>query len=144
MQSTAATVSEYLKSLPADRRKAISAVRTVIKNSLPPGYAEVISWGMITYEVPLKVEPETYNGKPLMFAALASQKNHMAIYLCSLYCLPGAEANFRAAWKATGRKLDMGKSCLRFKKLEDLDLELIRKAVAATPVADFVRAAKRD
>jgi uncharacterized protein YdhG (YjbR/CyaY superfamily) len=143
MKSDAKTVAEYLRSLPDDRRAAISAVRKVMKDAMPSGYAEVMDWGAITYEVPLAAEPKTYNGKPLMYAALASQKNHMAIYMCSLSCLPGAEANFRAAWKAKGRKLDMGKSCLRFKKLEDLDLDLIAKTIAAVPMADFVKASKR-
>jgi Domain of unknown function (DU1801) len=143
MQSSAATVSEYLKSLPEDRRGAITRLRAVMKKAMPKGYAEVMNYGMICYEVPLKTEPKTYNGKPLVYAALASQKNHMAVYMCALSCLPGAEANFRAAWKSTKRKLDMGKSCLRFKTLEDLDLDLIAETLAAVPVVDFVKASKR-
>ncbi len=143
MQSSTATVSDYLRSLPDERRTAIAAVRAVIKKSMPKGYAEVMNWGMITYEVPLKVESDTYNGKPLMYAALASQKNHMAIYACGLNCVPGGEKAFAAAWKKSGKKLDMGKSCIRFKKLEDLDLQLIAQTLASVPVSEFVKASKR-
>jgi uncharacterized protein YdhG (YjbR/CyaY superfamily) len=142
MQSSAATVSAYLKSLPEDRRKALTAIRAVMKKNMPKGYVEAMTWGMITFEVPLKTAPDTYNGKPLMYAGLASQKNHMAIYICALNCVPGAEKSFAAAWKKTGRKLDMGKSCLRFKILEDLDLGLIAKAIAAVPLAKFVENSK--
>ncbi len=136
-------VTKYLAGLPEDRSSAIAAVRAVILKNLPKGYAETMSFGMITYEVPLAIQPKTYNGKPLMYAALASQKNHMAIYLCGLYCFPGAEEKFATAWKATGRKLDMGKSCLRFKKLDDLDLDLIAATIKSTPVPDFIAANAR-
>ena len=80
MQSKANTVKQYLNELPNDRKKAISIVRQTILENLPEGYDEVMNWGMITYEVPLETYPNTYNGKPLMYAALASQKNHMSIY----------------------------------------------------------------
>ena len=85
MYSEARTVDEYLAALPADRREDISKVRDVILASLPEGYAEVMNWGMIAYQVPLEVYPDTYNGKPLMYAALASQKQYMALYLMSIY-----------------------------------------------------------
>jgi uncharacterized protein YdhG (YjbR/CyaY superfamily) len=85
MRSNASTVDEYLAELPEDRRKAIQAVRQVIRDNLPKGYEEVMNWGMITYQVPLEIFPLTYNGKPLLYAALASQKNHMAVYLTGIY-----------------------------------------------------------
>lgn len=119
----------------------LSAVREVIIAHLPSGYEEVINWGMISYEVPLALNPKTYNGKPLMYAALASQKNHMALYLCSLNCVPGALQSLKAGWK--GGRLDMGAACLRFRKLADLDLESIGRVIASTPVADYIVAAKR-
>lgn len=100
-----------------------------------------MNWGMITYEVPLAINPKTYNGKPLMYAALASQKNHMAIYLCSIYCMPGALVAFKASWKAM--KLDMGAACVRFKKLTDLDLDTIARVISSTSVEEFIAASAR-
>jgi hypothetical protein len=141
MKSETQTVESYLASLPDERRKALTALRKIFKAHLPKGYVEEFGFGMMTYVVPLTIEPKTYNGKPLMYAALASQKNHIAVYLCGLYCLKGEEERFRKAWK--GKKLDMGKSCIRAKILEDLDLDLIGKTIASVPVADFVKASKR-
>jgi len=97
-----------------------------------------MAWGMISYDVPLATFPETYNKKPLMFAALASQKNHMAVYLSGLYSDPDLLEWFVEEYKSTGKKLDMGKSCVRFKKLENLPLELIGEAIAAVPLDTFL------
>lgn len=144
MRSEAKTVEDYLSSLPDDRRAALSAVRAVILGHLPPGYAETMNWGMIAYEVPLALCPETYNGQPLMYAALANQKNHMAVYLCGLYCgLPGVKEAFIAAHERSGRKLDMGKACIRFRRLEDLDLQAAGDAIAAVDVEAFIAASRR-
>jgi uncharacterized protein YdhG (YjbR/CyaY superfamily) len=138
MNSNANTVEEYLASLPDDRREAITTVRNIIVKNLPKGYEEVMNWGMITYEIPLERKPDTYNKKPLMYAALASQKNHMAVYLTAVYATDEDASQFREDYIATGKKLDMGKSCVRFKKLEDLPLELIGKTIASTPVDDMI------
>lgn len=138
MKSEAATVGDYLASLPEARCKPVAALRNLVRKSIPDGYEEAMSWGMISYEVPLTTFSKTYNGKPLAYAAIASQKNHMALYLLGLYCKPGAEAAFRKAWKG-GKKLDLGKSCLRFKSLDDLDLDLIASTIASTSVADFIQ-----
>ena len=138
MRSDAETVEDYLDSLPDDRHEAVSRVREVILANLPDGYEEVMNWGMITYQVPLETYPDTYNKKPLMYAALASQKHHMAVYLTSVWAAPGRLDEFREAYVATGKKLDMGKSCVRFKKLDDLPLELIGTTIAAVGVDDFV------
>ncbi len=138
MRSEAVTVSDYLDDLSPDRREAISAVRSVILDHLPPGYTEEMRWGMISYEVPLEVCPDTYNGKPLMYAALASQKRHMAVYLSGIYADPKARAGFKEDYLATGCRLDMGKSCVRFRRLDDLPLAVIGDAVARYPVGDFV------
>jgi Domain of unknown function (DU1801) len=140
MKSDAKSVAAYLNDLPLDRQQALTEVRKVILSNLPNGYEENINWGMITYEVPLAVQPNTYNGQPLMYAALASQKNYMAVYLCGLSCIPGAEQKFSAAWSKTGLKLDMGKSCIRFKQIQDIDLKLIGAQIAATPVSSFISA----
>ena len=138
MQSDAATVAEYLAELEPDRREAIETVRREILANLPDGYEEAMNWGMITYQVPLETHPDTYNGKPLMYAGLASQKNHMAVYLTAVYAEEDTRERFLAAYRATGKRLDMGKSCVRFKKLDDLPLELIGKTIAETGVKTFV------
>jgi uncharacterized protein YdhG (YjbR/CyaY superfamily) len=138
MRSSASTVEEYLVELPEERREAIQAVRRIILENLPEGYEEAMNWGMITYQVPLETYPDTYNGQPLMYAALSSQKNHMAVYLTGIYMDEGARAEFEAAYRATGKRYDAGKSCARFRKLEDLPLELIGESIARLSVAEFV------
>ncbi|KPK59623.1 MAG: hypothetical protein AMS21_09830 [Gemmatimonas sp. SG8_38_2] len=143
MRSDAATVEEYLSDLPDDRRSAIEAVRRTILEHLPDGFEEVMNWGMITYQVPLETYPDTYNGKPLMYAALASQKNYMAIYLTGIYMSDDSRREFEAAYKATGKRFDVGKSCVRFKRLDDLPLELIGESIASADVDSFVARAKR-
>ncbi len=96
MQSDATTVEEYLSGLPDSRREAIQAARNTILENLPKGYEEVMNWGMITYQVPLEIYPDTYNLKPLMYAALASQKNHMALYLTGIYISDEKRQEFEA------------------------------------------------
>ena len=141
MISKAKTVKEYLAELPEDRRKAISAVRKVIRKNLDKDYREGMQCGAIAYYVPHSVYPPGYHcdpKQPLPFAGLASQKNHMAIHMMSIYGDPKLAAWFRKEWAKTGKKLDMGKSCVRFKKLEDLPLELIGQAIARVPAKDFI------
>ena len=139
LRSGADTVDSYLAELPEDRRAAIAAVRNVILENLPDGYEETMNWGMISYEVPLSTCPDTYNGQPLMYAALASQKNHMAVYLTGIYMDEDARKKFEAAYEASGKKLNAGKSCVRFRKLEDVPLPVIGESIAAFEVGDFVR-----
>ena len=131
-KSKTATVDEYLASLPEDRRAVVSTVRDVIRRRLPQGYRESINWGMIAYEIPLERYPKTYNGQPLAYVALAAQKNHYALYLNCTGMGAEHEARFRNAYLKTGKKLDMGKSCVRFKKLDDLPLDVIGEEVAST------------
>ncbi len=141
MQSEAKTVAQYLESLSPERREAISTVRELILNNLPAGYVETMQYGMIGYVVPLKVYPAGYlNNKkvPLTYVALASQKNHMAVYLTNIYSDKATEEWFFAAYKATGKRMDLGKSCVRFSKLENLPLELIGQTVAKTPIDEFI------
>lgn len=138
MRSDAETVGEYLASLPDERREAIEVVRNEILANLPEGYEEAMNWGMISYQVPLERYPDTYNGEPLMYAALANQKNHMAVYLTAVYAQEESRDAFLEAYRATGKKLDVGKSCVRFKRLDDLPVDLIGKTVAATDVDRFV------
>ena len=138
MQSKANTVKQYLNELPNDRKKAISIVRQTILENLPEGYDEVMNWGMITYEVPLETYPNTYNGKSLMYAALASQKNHMAVYLMGCYMVPEVRNEFEKAYKKSGKRFDAGKSCIRFKKIDDLPLDLLGKTIASMDVNEFI------
>ncbi len=141
MQSKAATVKDYLAELPAERREAIEAVRAVVLKNLPKGYAEGMQYGMIGYFVPHSIYPSGYHcdpKQPLPFASLASQKNHMAVYLFCLYTEGDAAERFKADWKKTGKRVDMGKSCARFRKLEDAPLEMIGKAVKRCPIQKFI------
>ena len=138
VQSDAATPREYLDGLPDDRRPAIEAVRDVIVAHLPEGYVETMQYGMISYVVPLERRPDTYNGQPLAVASLANQKRHMALYLSGLYASAEDAAWFRARWAETGKKLDMGKSCLRFRTLDAVDLGLVGEAIARIPVDRFL------
>ncbi len=128
------TPAAYLASLPPERRKVVSAVRTVVKKHLPKGYVETMNWGMLAYEIPLARYPDTYNKQPLMYMALAAQKNNYALYLTSVSSDKTLMARLAAAYKAAGKKLDMGKGCLRFKTLEELPLDVVADMVASTPV----------
>ena len=138
-QSTAATVEEYLAELPADRRAAIAAVRQAILDHLPEGYEETMQYGMIGYVIPLETYPKTYNGQPLEYIALASQKNYMSLYLMNIYGDPETEQWFVEQYKASGKKLNMGKSCVRFKRVEDFPMDLVGQAIARTPMAEFIQ-----
>lgn len=136
--SKARTIKQYLAGLPPDRRAGLAAVRKLILDHLPKGYEETMQYGMISYVIPLKRYPNTYNRQPLGIACLASQKNYMALYLMNVYGDKETELWFRERYQASGKKLDMGKSCIRFRKIEDLPLELIGKAVARTSVEKFI------
>ena len=136
--SSAQTVEEYLAELAPDRREAINTVRKVILDNLPSGYEEIMQFGMIGYVIPLERYPVTYNKQALQYAALASQKHYMSVYLMSVYSDSDSEQWFAEQYRASGKKLDMGKSCVRFKKLDDLPLDLIGRAIARTPVDEYI------
>jgi len=137
--SSAKTVDDYLAELTPERREVLSAVRATVNRNLPNGYEERMSSGMITYELPLEKYRNTYNGKPLCFAGLSAQKNHFALYLIGLYEDPAAAKHFKAEVEKTGKKLDIGKSCIRFKKLEELPLDVIGKTIASMPPEKFIK-----
>jgi len=137
-KTRARTPAEYLARQPPDRRKELSRVRQVVRRHLPAGYREVINWGMITYEVPLSRFPTTYNGQPLCYAGLAAQKNHLSLYLLGAYSSAAHAKLLRDGFKKAGKKLNMGKSCIRFKTADDLPLGVIGKVVAGTPVKKFI------
>ncbi len=136
--TTPATAEEYIAGLPEERAKQISQLRELILQRLPDGYAEEMGFGMITFVIPLETYPNTYNGHPLMYAALGSQKRHMSLYLMNVYGDGETQRWFADGFAAAGKKLDMGKSCVRFKKLDDLPLELIGETIARTPAAEYI------
>jgi len=138
VNSKAKSVEEYLKELPEEKRAVISKVRDTVRKNLPGGYTEGMNWGMITWGIPLEKYPDTYNGEPLGYAALAAQKNHFALYLMCVYQSREQEKMLKEAFKKEGKKLDMGKSCLRFKTLDDLPLDVIGKVIASTPPEQFI------
>jgi hypothetical protein len=133
------TPSEYLAALPADRKKALTKLRSTIRKALPKGYKETFNWGMITYEVPLKTYPSTYNKQPLMLAAIASQKNHLGLYLMCTYMDKKSEAALKDAYKKSGLKWNlMGKACFRFQSIDELPLPAIGKVIASWPLKKFI------
>lgn len=141
MTSAAKTVDEYLASLPDDRREAISAVRKTILAHLPKGYEEGMQYGMIGYFVPHSLYPKGYHcdpKQPLNYACLGNQKNHMALYLMGCYGDAATEQWFREAYAKSGKKLDMGKACMRFKKLEDVALDVVGEVIARVKPMDYV------
>lgn len=138
--SEATTVADYLAEQEPKRRELLEAVRTTIVDNLPDGYTEQMRWGMITYEVPLERYPETYNGQPLMYAALASQKRHASLYLTGVYADDAVAEDFARRWRETGNKLDMGKSCVRFNRLDAVPLDVVAETIRSCPVDDFIAA----
>ncbi len=138
MKSDASTAQEYLDGLPEDRRAVVSTVRDVVVRNLPKGYEESVGFGMLTYTIPLERYPDTYNKQPLNYVALAAQKNYYSLYLTSAYMDAARTRSLADEFEKAGKKLDMGKSCVRFKKLDDLPLDVIAQAVASTPPDDFI------
>lgn len=138
VQSSATTVDEYLKSLPDDDREVVSAVRKVVRANLPEGYEEAMASGMIGYGIPLSRYPKTYNKQPLSYVALAAQKNHYALYLMCAYMDAAQMKALEDGFRKAGKKLDMGKSCLRFRSLDDLPLDVVGSVIASTPVERYI------
>ncbi len=140
-RSSYTSVAAYLDALPPDRRALVEAVRDEINRRLPKGYEERMQYGMIGWCVPHAIYPAGYHcdpAEPLPFAGLASQKGYVSVYLMSVYGDAAQRAWLEKAWAKTGKRLDMGKSCIRFKRLEDVPLELIGEAVARVPVDRYV------
>ena len=134
------TADAYLAELEPDRRAVLTPVVELVRGALQPGFEEAVSHGMATWSVPLSRLATTYNGEPLMYTAVAAQKRHCSLYLMGLYADPasGREEEFRARWTATGRRLDLGKSCLRFRAPADLDVDLLREVLGALSVDEYV------
>ena len=134
----ALTVSQWLASVPAERKDAINAVRDVVNEHLPQGYEETVDWGMLAWVVPLATLPTTHNGHPLMLAALGAHTKLMTLYLMTVYSDPKVRREFQIAYKKTGKKLDMGGCCVHFKKLDDLPLDVVGDTIARVAVDEYV------
>ncbi len=137
-RSPATTPDEYVAALPPDRREAVSEVRDVINRNLPDGYVEGMAYGMIGWYVPLERFPDTYNGQPLGLVGLASQKNYISVYLNSVYGDLETERWFKDRYAASGKTLNMGKSCLRFRHIDDVALDVIGETIARADVDAFI------
>lgn len=137
-RSTAATPDAYIAELDPARAEDIRRVRDLVNRTIPPGYVERMAWGMISWEVPLDASGPTYNGQPLVYAALAAQKNYNALYLNCVDASDERGARLRAAFEAAGKKFDMGKSCLRFRRADDLPEEPLASELASTTPEQFV------
>ena len=136
--SAAATPEAYLQNLEPDRAAEIARVRDVVNSALPDGYVERMAWGMISWEVPVEISGPTHNKQPLIYASLAAQKNYNALYLMCTYASPGRTERLKTAFAAAGKKLDMGKSCVRFRKADDLPLDALAAEIASASPAEYV------
>ena len=136
--SKAATPEAYIAELPDERAALVSQLRDLVNANLPPGYVERMNWGMISWEVPLERYPVTYNGQPLSYAALAAQKNYTALYLPCVQVSKQRSELIKRAWAATGRKLDMGKSCLRFKRAEEVAQDVLAETIRSVGVEQLI------
>ena len=132
------TVKEFLDALPADRREVAVAVLGLVRKSMPKGYEEQMSLGMVTWSVPLTVLPDTYNGQALWYVAFSATKAGFSLYLMSVYGHKEQEAEFKAAYKKAGKKLDMGKACLRFRKMDELVLPAVKHAITSVPMKKYI------
>jgi hypothetical protein len=138
VSSKAPTPEAYLSELEPERAAFVSRLRDLVNSNLPDGYVERMNWGMISWEVPLDRYRDTYNGQPLVYAGLAAQKNHTALYLNCVYASEERSERMRSAWAAAGKKLDMGKSCLRFKRAEDVAEDVLAQTIRSIPVERFI------
>ena len=138
MPKSFATVAEYLKALPPERRAVIAATRKLVKRHLPKGYVERQNGGFISYEIPLADYPKTHNKQPLCYIGMAAQKHYYALYLVGCYMSEAQRERLEAAYKSSGRKIDMGKSCLRYSAYEELPEKALGEIIAGLPPAEFI------
>jgi hypothetical protein len=140
--SATPTPNAFLGRLPSDRRRELEPVLAVVRKHMPDGYRETIASGMIVFAVPQARYPDTYNGQPLWYVALAAQKNHLSLHLMAVYGSAELLQKLRDGFKAAGKKLDMGKACVRFRRADDLPLPVIAEIVASVPLPRFVATAQ--
>lgn len=143
MRTDATTVAEYLQQIPQQWKTLVDATRERLLASIPSGYDESLRWGMISYEVPLEVSGPTYNHQPLMFAALAAQKNYCSLYLSAIYSDPARRGQLEKAFDEIGKRPNLGKSCVRFTSLQDIPLEAIGNMLSQIPVDEFLTMYRR-
>jgi hypothetical protein len=136
-------VQAYVDGLAAPKQPAMRQLLQTVAAAMPQGYELGLHWGMPTWVIPLATYPDTYNGQPLAYVSLASTKAGYSIYLMALYGVPEAKERFREQWIAAGKRFDMGKSCLRVRGLDDVDLDLLAEAVRAVPVDKFLATYER-
>jgi uncharacterized protein YdhG (YjbR/CyaY superfamily) len=139
MKSNTDKVEQYIAELTDEKREIVEKLRRIVLDNIQDGFVEEMNWGMITYQVPLSIYPDTYNDKPLMYVAIAAQKNHCAIYLTSIYSDEAEEEWFKDEYKKTGKKMDKGKSCVRFRSVKDIPANLIGEAIERYSVNDFIK-----
>ena len=139
VSSSATSVSQYLAELPANRRKDIKALIKVVDQSIPAGFKKEMRWGMIVYSVPLSISGPTYNKQPLACVGIASQKNYISIYLMAIYVSDALTKEFERRWVSAGKKLNMGKSCVRLKSLGDANLDAVAWAAALLDPKEFTK-----
>ena len=132
------SVSQFLAQLPAARRREVGRVRALIRENLPAGYEEVVTKGMLVYQVPLSRYADTYNGQPLWYIALASEKSYLSLHVMSIYGDPGRSERLKEGFRAAGKKLDMGKACIHFKSADDLPFDVLGGVIASMPVDRWV------
>ena len=137
-RSSAATPEDYIAELEPERAATLARVRDLVNRAMPEGYRETVAFGMISWSVPFERYPDTYNGQPLVYAALAAQKNYNSLYLNGVYSSPGRAQRFKAAFETAGKKLDMGKSCIRFRTADDLPEQVIAEEIASMPPDDYI------
>lgn len=136
--SSAPSPEAYLAELGPERREIVGRIRDVVNANLPPGYREGMTSGMIGWYVPLETFGDTYNGQPLGLAGIANQKQYVSLYLLNVYGDPATEAWFRDRWAATGKPLKMGKSCVRFRRLDDVPLDVIAETIARADLDGYL------
>ena len=142
MQSSATTVKQYLDELDSERAPQIRELVKLVRNNIKPGFIETMRWGMISYEIPIEVSGETYNKQPLNYVAIASQKNYISVYVLGIYANDDDPIEFRSRWAASGKKLSMGKACVRFKTIQDADLPTLAWAIRRLSVNQYLKLAK--
>jgi hypothetical protein len=145
-KTSSTTVATFLAKLPAECRREVERVRAVVRRHLPAGYEEVVSKNMLVYQVPLERYSDTYNGHPLWYAALASEKSYLSLHLMCVYGDPAQTQRLKDGFRAAGKRLDMGKACIHFKTADDLPMDVIGELVASTPLdrwVEIARAARR-
>lgn len=141
-KASSPAVATFLAGLPTERRREVGRVREVIRRHLPAGYEEVVSKNMLVYQVPLERYPDTYNGRPLWYVALASEKSYLSLHLMPVYGDKALARRLADGFRAAGKKLDMGKACIHFTTTDDVPLDVIGQIVAAMPVDRWVRMAQ--